>query len=165
MKITSLFRLLGKAATGGSMKTVVRKTLANVDVVLGYVQVFLAVLTAVLFVFFIWWLVRFFKKRANRQKVQEIMKLLHRIQADLLLLKEVSKLSKEKLENIELSKQEAIDHLENNIKNDYFQTQFGAQAYDSMQKALFLMKTGQMDTKNQLILIDQWLRTIDILCS
>jgi len=114
--------IFGSAAS--SAKGGVKKTLANVDGLVGYAKLFLIVATIALMVIFFVWAVRAIKRALRRKKLYGIITLLHRIQADLVLLRGVvssagvsddedEMLSPLALEELELSKKEAVERLKN----------------------------------------------------
>jgi len=174
--------IFGSAAS--SAKGGVKKTLANVDGLVGYAKIFLLVATLIAIIVFLVWAVQAVKRAKRRKKLYGIITLLHRIQADLVLLRgaassaQVSSagvsaipvsadghemLSPLVLEELESSKKEAVDRLKIAIKIPFFVKRIGSHAYRRMTQALALIEQNKMNGASQAIFVEQWLKTFDLL--
>ena len=166
----------GSAAS--SAKGGVKKTLANVDGLVGYAKIFLLVATLALMIIFFVWAVRAIKRALRRKQLYGIITLLHRIQSDLVLLRgaessaQVSSaqvsdgyamVSPFAIEEVELSKKEAMQTLKKDIKAPFFRKRLGSHAYKRMMQALTLIEQNKLNGVSQAIFVEQWLKTFDVL--
>lgn len=155
---------LGKIAGSGAKKGV-KQTLANVDHVVGYVRIFLFFVTILVAVLLFLFVFRVFKRNIRKKKLNEIMTLLHRIQADLVLLADESyHFAGNQRSEVEVSVKEAFFLLKQRFSASFLRKRLGEHAFLRMESALDLILEEKMPKKNQLTLVNQWLKTINFLC-
>lgn len=149
----------GKSSGGG-----VKRTLANVDDVLWYARIFLLFITVLITILICIWVLRLIVKKMQLKKLRNVVKLLHRIQSDLVFLQEKKALPKQQLLEIELSKKETIGILRDKISTRFFVTRLGRHSHLRLLETLDLMENEKITQENQLVMVEQWLKTIDVLC-
>lgn len=153
--------LFGKAAS--SAKHGVRKTLNNVDNVMLYAKLFLALATFVLCAVFITWFLLAIRRHLRNKKIDQVMKLLYQLQSDLVLLHGVKSIS-DSQKNISIkSIREAARLLKDKMSVRFLKKKLGKNAFNRMLESLVLIESGKMDYDGQIILVDQWLRTFDLM--
>lgn len=157
--------LFGSVAS--STKGDVKKTLANVDGMVGYVKLFLMAITIILFFILLIWCIKSVKRSFRRKKIHSIINLLHRIQTNIVMLKDKALLSTDQIKNIELSKKEAFsafkyDSVES--KKKFLRKNLGFSAYKSINQSCKLIEIGKIGLDGQMILVEQWLKKFDLLC-
>jgi len=158
--------LFGGMAGASSTKGNVKRTLANVDGVVGYVKLFLVAMTVTLFFILLIVGIRALKRYIRRKKLYWLINLLYRIQSDLVLIKGGRSLSENQLGEIESSKKEAISIFKNNgivYWSRFFRKNLGFYAYNRIIQACQMMENGKISVDGQMVLVEQWLKTFDLL--
>jgi len=148
---------------GGAVKAGVKKTLGGVDAVVGYIWIFLYVMSALVLLFLLIWSAGIVLKMARRRRFVTLITLLHQIQADLVFLKSPQAFDKDQLLSYELSEKETIGAIKKHFDQPFFLKKFGIHAHRRISDALDLMEAGKISTQDQTTLIGHWLKTIDLL--
>jgi len=149
--------LFGKAS---GAKAKVNHTMTNVDNIVTYLKLFLIVISAILLAVFLLLVLQKLRKRSRRRMVRTAMTLFHRLQADLVMMYSIAK---EKFIELESSKKDTINLLKEHLQKRFFRKKLDRHAYHRIHESLALFEINKIDPKNQIIMIDQWLKTLDLL--
>lgn len=155
---------IGIPFLGGSAsaKAGIRKTLANVNGAVWYTKAFLLGLTTIFVIVLVIWTIMLLAKRRRQRKICSIATLLQRIESDTALIKEKDKLESELLNNAVVSKQKALVILEKEASRPFFKNHFGELNYKQLVDTIDLIKQDKINIENQILLIQQWQKTISV---
>lgn len=156
--------LVGEITGVSSAKRSVKKTLSNVEIVLKYVRIFLVVFSIVLAIILLLWGIKLLKKRIALQKMRKTLKLLHRVQADLVILKEGTVDGQGDLTDVEMSKKDIFMTIRNSLGDPYFEKNLGVHVHKRIVDSIDLILDGKISLQNQTILVAQWIKIIGLLC-
>ncbi len=126
-----------------------------------YFIIFLLAVSVIMFVLGFIRLIKFLYRR----KLKKALILLHRLDTELFLLKNISKIKDDKKLDIDLSSKESVSLLKKMIDTRFFVNALGLHNSKRMIDGLEMIKEKSIDVNIQIAFVDNWVKLVEsMLC-